>query len=467
MDFAFYVLGNRSGTRAKAVPRSLMDETPEDTRASTKRKARTPTRPTSVRSVRMALDLSGPAGAAPLDDAADSDEDLEAMATANLSAPSTPMPAPAAALPTEPCTTLPAYDAIGDPRQRRSGIAVLPNQGGNWPPPNAPPSVFPTTNHEALYDILRASKTDRDKTACRMSEAQHNVFSIISNGKTVLGSPYQNPSAFFAALRSYSRDMGVLFYPTKCKGVFAFEFGETVFIEEFQYCDWQTIAAQSKLVDLNDFSNKAKRPELPCLASVGELVACLDNFLHLVERIFKPTVVDDIRRIATFLRRNQSSIGAHGPAIVEPLTLWANQLLFKLRVALESGCPDQLQTFRAAIHVNATEFSSVIQGALIEQVRRLESRDKSAAASSRGKQGKSGTKKKSDGPKFSVVRDGIPAHNGKKVCYHHLTAKGCPGGVDKCKRPQFCHFVPKKADLTEATLEALKHHFGTLRPELQ
>jgi hypothetical protein len=78
--------------------------------------------------------------------------------------------------------------------------------------------------------------------------------------------------------------MGVLVYPTKCKGIFAFEFGETVFIEEFKYSDWQAIAAQSKLVDMNDYSNKAKRPELPVLTSVGDLVACDDNFLHLAER---------------------------------------------------------------------------------------------------------------------------------------------------------------------------------------
>jgi hypothetical protein len=91
--------------------------------------------------------------------------------------------------------------------------------------------------------------------------------------------------------------MGVLFYPTKCKCIFAFEFDETVFIEEFQYSDWQAIAAHmcmcpfymwqllkddsSKLVDMNDFSNKAKRPELPVLNSVSDLVARLDNFLHL------------------------------------------------------------------------------------------------------------------------------------------------------------------------------------------
>jgi hypothetical protein len=49
VDFAYYVLGNRTSTRAKAVPRPLMDQMPEDLRASTKRKIRTPSRTSSSR----------------------------------------------------------------------------------------------------------------------------------------------------------------------------------------------------------------------------------------------------------------------------------------------------------------------------------------------------------------------------------------------------------------------------------
>jgi hypothetical protein len=249
-----------------------------------------------------------------------------------------------------------------------------------------------------------------------MIETQHNAFHIISNGKSVLGTPNQNPSVFFAVLRSYSRYMGVLFYPTKCKDIFAFEFSEAVFIEEFQYSDWQAIAAQSNSVDMNDFSNKAKRPELPVLNSFGDLVACLDNFLHLAERIFIVEVVEEVRRIATFLRRNQSNISSHGANIVEPLTLWTNQLLFKLRVALESSSAEQLHEFRLAIHINATDFPSVIPGALIATVRWLESlhyQDNSMAQGLRGVW-RGATKRKSDGPDFNVVRAGIPAHNGKE-----------------------------------------------------
>ncbi len=77
------------------------------------------------------------------------------------------------------------------------------------------------------------------------------------------------------------------------------------------------------------------------------------------------------------------------------------------------------------------------------------------------------TKRNSDGPNFNVVRAGIPAHNGKKVCYHHLSAKGCPGRPDHCKRPNCCRFIPKKAALSDEMLAALKHHFGPQRQELQ
>jgi hypothetical protein len=122
-----------------------------------------------------------------------------------------------------------------------------------------------------------------------------------------------------------------------------------------------------------------------------------------------------------------------------------------------------------AIHINATEFSSVIQGALIATVRGLQSRhyqDNSVAQGLRGVR-RGTTKRKSDGPVFNVARAGIPTHNGKKACYHHLSAKGCPCGPDHCKRPNFCHFIPKKAALSDERLAALKHHYGPLRQELQ
>jgi hypothetical protein len=84
---------------------------------------------------------------------------------------------------------------------------------------------------------------------------------------------------------------------------------------------------------------------------------------------------------------------------------------------LESGSGEQLHEIRVAIYVNATEFSSVIQGALIATVRRLESRhyqDNSLAQGPRDVL-RGATKLKSDGPEFNVVRAGIPAHDGKKV----------------------------------------------------
>jgi hypothetical protein len=54
-------------------------------------------------------------------------------------------------------------------------------------------SVTATSNHDALLDLLRASKAEKDKIACRMTVAQHNVFHIISNGKSFLGPLTKTP----------------------------------------------------------------------------------------------------------------------------------------------------------------------------------------------------------------------------------------------------------------------------------
>ncbi len=78
-------------------------------------------------------------------------------------------------------------------------------------------------------------------SACKMSKTQLKVFDLISNGKCVNGVPYSDPTQYLSALCSFSRDMGVIYYPTKCKGIFSFDFGQSVFIEEFGYLGWMEI----------------------------------------------------------------------------------------------------------------------------------------------------------------------------------------------------------------------------------
>jgi hypothetical protein len=62
----------------------------------------------------------------------------------------------------------------------------------------------------------------------------------------------------------------VIYYPTKCKGICSFDFGQSVFIEEFGYLGWMEMSAQCKLIDMTDFLPKAKRPALPKLHTLAD-----------------------------------------------------------------------------------------------------------------------------------------------------------------------------------------------------
>jgi hypothetical protein len=86
---------------------------------------------------------------------------------------------------------------------------------------------------------------------------------------------------------SFSRDLGVIYNPTKCKGSFSIDFGQSVFIEEFGYLEWMEMSAQCKLIDMTDFPPKAKRPTLPKLYNIADLLACVDNLINMSIRVFK------------------------------------------------------------------------------------------------------------------------------------------------------------------------------------
>jgi hypothetical protein len=99
-------------------------------------------------------------------------------------------------------------------------------------------SVVLPSNQNLLVDYLREFKDEKDKAICKMSKTQLKLFGLISNGKCVNGVPYSDLTQFLSALCSFSRDLGVIYYPTKCKGIFSFDFGQSVFIEEFGYLGW-------------------------------------------------------------------------------------------------------------------------------------------------------------------------------------------------------------------------------------
>jgi hypothetical protein len=61
------------------------------------------------------------------------------------------------------------------------------------------------------------------------------------------------------------------------------------------------MSAKCKLIDMTDFSPKVKRPALPKLNTIADLLAFVDNLISLSIRVFKPDVVDEITRLKSFL----------------------------------------------------------------------------------------------------------------------------------------------------------------------
>jgi hypothetical protein len=98
------------------------------------------------------------------------------------------------------------------------------------------------------------------------------------------------------------------------------------------------MSSQCKLIDMTDFSPKAKRPNFPNLYNIADLLACVDNLINLSISIFKPVLVDEITRLKAFLHRNQKEIKERVqqiPAIVERLSDWTNDMLRRLSMGLK------------------------------------------------------------------------------------------------------------------------------------
>ncbi len=184
---------------------------------------------------------------------------------------------------------------------------------------------------------------ENDKAIYKISNTQLKVFGLISNGKCVNGAPYSDPTQFLSVLCFFSGDLGVIYNPTKCKGIFSFDFGQSVFIEEFGYLGWMEMAAQCKPINMTDFS---LRPNFLKLYTIADLLAFVDNLINLSLRIFKPDVVDEITRLKACLHRSQNEIKdrvQQSPVVVERLSDWTNDMLRRLRIGLEAGTPEMLK----------------------------------------------------------------------------------------------------------------------------
>ena len=322
MDHYYYGRQNRS--RPKKLPRSLLEQTPEDVVASKKRRVAKPTVVATPKRSRLRLDLA--TTPALEHDDAESDDDLETAALANTVIPEAgandidgedageghgpPDPRFAHPASRQPVSMNPLPGSVNPVLNVNR---LLASTSANHQPvlattANPVAAVTDVANQNLLVEYLRECKDEKDKAVCKMTKTQLKMFGIISNGKCVNGVPYSDPTQFLSTLCSFSRDLGVIYYPTKCKGIFSFDFGQTIFIEEFGYMGYQAISAQVKLVDMTDFSPKAKRPTLPKLTSIMDLLACIDNLVNLAMRIFKFDVVEEISRLKGFLHVNQNDI---------------------------------------------------------------------------------------------------------------------------------------------------------------
>jgi hypothetical protein len=260
---------------------------------------------------------------------------------------------------------------------------------------------------------------------------------------------------YYYGQQSRSRSKKLPRYPTKCKGIFSFDFGQSVFIEEFGYLGWMEMSAQCKLIDMTDFSPKAKRPTFPKLNSTADLLSCVDNLINLSIIVFKPEIVGKITRLKSFLHRNQNEIKERvqqSPAIVERLAGWTNDMLRRLRMGFEAGTSEMLNEYRTRLHVNASEYAHVMTSAMWDSIARIKPVNHStegilAARDGFRKRGRRDNVKEQIA-RFQLIRKAVPPHGGKNVCFHNLTAKGCSGGANTSSKDGFCHFVPKKSDIT-------------------
>jgi hypothetical protein len=378
MDHYFYRRQNR--TRPKKLLPSLLEQTPEDVVASKKRRAKATAGATPKRSCTR-LDILTTTAIKHRE--VDSDDDMEAMALANTVVPETAMSdmcgeaAGERHVPPYPRSVYPASrsnipvsshsQSVNPVADAHNMVSVQPNQQAAESSTIHTTSVSLPSNQNMLVDFLREFKEEQDKFICKMSNTQLKLFVLISNGKCVNGVPYSDPTQCLSALCSFSRDLGVINYPTKCKGVFSFDFGQSVFIEEFGYLGRMEMSVQCKLIDMTDFTPKAKRPILSKLNTIANLLACVDNLINQSIRVFKPEVVDESTRDKAFLHRNRNEIKERilqSPAIVERLSDWTNDMLRRLRMGFEAGTSEMLNEYWTRLHVNAFGYAHVMTSAM-------------------------------------------------------------------------------------------------------
>ena len=346
------------------------------------------------------------------------------------------------------------------------------------------------TNQRATFDklaeVIRETHAAKDVNAAKMTAAQNNVFLTISNGMCISGTAFSSASVLFENLQTQLEELGICFYPALCKGLYWFAFGRGIDVSEFLFADWETLAERASDIDMTDFSHKAKKPTIPTLTCISDLLQCLDTILHLSTLLFKPALCQGVAKLRQFVQQQQPKLTQHCPGIMKGLLLWVNSRLFALRVAL-SHDGGTIHAVVQSFSCTASEYAGICNNLttktltdLAAQVARLQAQKGSYGDGQKGHQHKDkenprgkGKKKgkfvstaSSDaGPPWSTLVKGLPAQKGQRVCFHFLTEAGCPDEAS-CKTKKFCHYKPTKEELTPDVVAALEHHVGKLRKDL-
>ena len=447
LDYMFYVLGGRNPPRGLKLLENLFQTLPavaDTTMAQLEPATPLPTRtkPRSKKSVSknklVDLDTSLP-GSWEDSQALSEDDDgdiLERVARSKIIIPLT-----------KPTVNVPDNGEIG---VEKSGFQLA----------NEKKSL------DAIVDAIGGSSSKSFKP----TSTQQLVHNNIATGKCASGVVFESPQQWAEDLQCLT-DLGVLFYPGLCKAAFSFEFGRSVQIQELMYGDWISIAEKSEGVDMADFSSKAKKPKVPMLQSISELVQCVSNLSGLAEAIYRAPICAALQRLRAFLLTQQPKWSSMGMEGVIQLTRWVNNRLFALRVALGQQSPDGLLTVVSSFSPHGSEFVDCLDIVRNRRITALESRGSNGGSGNTfGAKGDEGFqnphKRKRDKDKralFGALIREVPKQDGKAICFPNLSEKGCSHGEAACVAKGRLHFTPT---LTPAAKAAFLKAVGPLRADI-
>ena len=218
----------------------------------------------------------------------------------------------------------------------------------------------------------------------------------------------------------------------------------------------------------------------------NDLLSCLNMVIKLTKFIFQPFMVEVLDHMYGFLSDQSRRHLKPSKTLMNHVVRWSNNRLFALRCAVAISDPSAIQLVIDSFHSKAQEWSDIMEAGYQQETADFRSeaatikaelaslkssmvkntpsnQPKSEGRRSKAKKDKGGDTSKAP---FRTITDGIPAHNGKRVCYHNLSAKGCPTGEAECLKKRYCHYIPKPADIDATTRAAFVQHFGPFRPEL-